>query len=322
MKKIVVTGALGHIGSRLVRYLPVVFPSAQIVMIDNLSTQRYASLFNLPPEGKYRFIEGDVLSDDLAPLIQGADCVIHLAAVTNAAGSFAIREKVERENFTGTERVAMACLKAGARMIGLSSTSVYGTQGEVVDEDCPECDLRPQSPYAETKMREENLLRKLHAERGLGTVIVRFGTIFGTSPGMRFHTAVNKFCWQAVFGQPISVWKTAYHQKRPYLDLGDALRALTFLIRNGIFNGETYNVLTLNTTVFQITETIKEFIPGLTIEFVDAAIMNQLSYDVSDKKFRSLGFETMGDIRAGIKETIDLLKGGRPYFMNAEGPGR
>lgn len=311
MRKIVVTGALGHIGSRLVRYLPGVFPSAEIVMIDNLSTQRYASLFNLPPEGQYRFIERNVLSDDLDPLIRGADCVIHLAAITNAAGSFKNREKVERENFTGTERVATACLKTGARIVGLSSTSVYGTQKEVVDEDCPECDLRPQSPYAETKLREENLLRILHADRGLETVIVRFGTIFGTSPGMRFHTAVNKFCWQAVFGQPISVWKTAYHQKRPYLDLGDAMRALTFLMKNEVFNGQIYNVLTLNTTVSQITEIIKEFIPGLAIEFVETEIMNQLSYNVSNEKFRSLGFETKGDIRAGIKETIDLLKSGR-----------
>ena len=59
--KILVTGALGHIGSRLIRELPVSFPEAQIVMIDNMSAQRYCSLFDLPREGNYSFVEGDVL---------------------------------------------------------------------------------------------------------------------------------------------------------------------------------------------------------------------------------------------------------------------
>jgi len=58
--KIVITGALGHIGFRLIREIPRIFPETEIMMIDNLSTQRYCSMFNLPPEGRYRFIEGDI----------------------------------------------------------------------------------------------------------------------------------------------------------------------------------------------------------------------------------------------------------------------
>ena len=54
--KIVVTGALGHIGSRLIRELPTIFPDANIVLIDNLSTQRYCSLFNLPTSGQLAHI--------------------------------------------------------------------------------------------------------------------------------------------------------------------------------------------------------------------------------------------------------------------------
>ena len=59
--KIVVAGALGHIGSRLVRDLPFSFPGSEIVMVDNMMTQRYCSLFNLPKEGSYRFIEAPFL---------------------------------------------------------------------------------------------------------------------------------------------------------------------------------------------------------------------------------------------------------------------
>ena len=64
-KRIVITGALGHIGSRLVRDLPVAFPGTQIIMIDNLVTQRYGSLFDLPKNGKYKFIGADILDIDL-----------------------------------------------------------------------------------------------------------------------------------------------------------------------------------------------------------------------------------------------------------------
>ena len=63
--KIVVTGALGHIGSKFIREIPLCFPEAEIIMIDNLSAQRYCSLFNLPVEGNYHFIEADVLNMDL-----------------------------------------------------------------------------------------------------------------------------------------------------------------------------------------------------------------------------------------------------------------
>ena len=60
--RIIVTGALGHIGSRVVRELPKVFPNSEIIMIDNLLTQRYASLFNLPKNVNYQFYEEDILT--------------------------------------------------------------------------------------------------------------------------------------------------------------------------------------------------------------------------------------------------------------------
>src|SRR5205814_8908477 len=125
---------------------------------------------------------------------------------------------------------------------------------------------------------------------GLKGGIYRFGTIFGISQGMRFHTAVNKFCWQAAIGQPITVWSTAYDQKRPYLDLGDACRAIEHIIRADLFDGRTYNVLTGNYTVREIVQQIRTFVPDITVQFVDNQIMNQLSYEVDDTRFRQTGF--------------------------------
>jgi len=307
--KIIITGAIGHIGSYIIRNLGIQFPMAEIIMIDNMMTQRFPSLFNLPPMGKYRFIEGDVTKMDLDIVFSGASVVIHLAAITDAAGSFDRAEELEENNYQSTVKVANACAKNGASLIALSSTSVYGTQNEVVDEDCSKEELQPQSPYAVTKLKEEKLISKLSKENGLRAIHCRFGTIFGVSPGMRFHTAVNKFCWQAVMGQPITVWNTAYDQKRPYLDLFDASRAIAFIIEKDIFDGRIYNVLTNNSTVRQVVETIREFVPDLDVEFVNNKIMNQLSYEVLDERFKSKGFVPAGSLKRAIGETISLLKG-------------
>ena len=276
-------------------------------MVDNLMTQRYCSLFNLPKEGIYQFIEADITKMDLAPLLKNVDVVVHLAAITDAAGSFGKAERIEQNNFNSTKQLAEACADGGVRLITLSSTSVYGTQADLVDEDCNNEELQPQSPYAVTKLKEERLVQQLVKDRGLKASIFRFGTIFGVSPGMRFHTAVNKFCWQAAMGLPITVWSTAYDQMRPYLDLGDACQAIAHIIRSDLFDGRVYNVLSLNATVREVVDVICTFVPALKIDFVDSEIMNQLSYEVSDARFRNTGFFPIGILEESLAEELKLI---------------
>jgi UDP-glucose 4-epimerase len=306
--RVVITGALGHIGSRLIRDLADAWPGIEIVMIDNLATERYGSLFDLPANGRYRFVEADVLEADLTPMFDGAAAVIHLAALTNWARTD-LRDRMQHVNLEGTERVARACVAAGAALLFPSTTSVYGVPYGMVDENCPPAGLQPQSLYAAWKLQSEERLRSLGAHEGLQFVIFRMGTIFGPSAGMRFHTAVNQFCWRAVARQRVEVWQTASDQFRPYLDLSDAVRGMIFALRRRQFDGRVYNVLTLNATVAHVVDVLSSFVPDVQITHVDSPLMNTLSYCVDNSRFAQLGFEFRGTLERGIGDTIAMLAG-------------
>lgn len=303
--RILVTGALGHIGSSLIHT-----PSEhELVLVDNFATQRFASLFHLNYANKVEFYELDArhLGDSSIPNFSSLTHVVHLAATTDAAGNANNRNGIFDNNFEGTKRVADLCLKFNIPLIFPSTTSVYGSQSELVDESCK--DLYPQSPYAECKIAEEQYLTEL-SKSGLKMVILRLGTIHGASIGMRFHTAVNKFVFQSKLKVPLTVWKTALHQKRPYLSLADAVQSFNHVIAKGLFDGEVYNVVTNNWNVQDIINAIKKHsLDEPTINLVDSPIMNQLSYEVSSKKFESAGFKFTGDLERDIKETLELLIG-------------
>jgi nucleoside-diphosphate-sugar epimerase len=304
---ICITGACGHIGSKLIRRLSIPHLN-KVHLVDNLLTQRYAALFDLPDGIDFLFHEIDIQSEEMRSIIKASDVLIHLAAVTDAEKSFQKKNDVEKINKRGFEYIAGLAAETGCALLFPSSTSVYGSQGEVVDENCSEKELKPQSPYAESKLHSEKLLTRLANEKGLRYVTLRIGTIFGYSIGMRFHTAVNKFIWQASKGQPLTVWTTALHQKRPYCDLDDCIRAINWFVLKDHFDNQIYNIVTNNYTVQNIVDVIQKHVPGIQISFVDSPIMNQLSYEVSNRKSEKIGLAYEGDIEAGIFKSILKLK--------------
>ena len=117
-------------------------------------------------------------------------------------------------------------------------------------------------------------------------LIMRLGTIFGNSPGMRFHTAINKFCYQAALGIPLTIWKQNYDQYRPYLGLTDCMKAVSFFLEHETY-GQTFNVLTDNFILSDIIDCIKN-ITDVKLNLVDTQILNQQSNKVSMNKNNSL----------------------------------
>ena len=196
------------------------------------------------------------------------------------------------------------CIKRKAKLIHISSTSVYGIQSEMVNENCK--NLKPQSPYADLKLLEEKTLQNL--KKNINFITFRFGTITGISKGMRFHTAVNKFCFNTVTRKDIPIWNNAIDQHRPYLSLNDAIKTIVFVINKNLFNQQIYNVLTNNYTVRNILNLIKKNNFQVKIKKTNSPILNQNSYLVSRKKIDKLGIKLKKKIYIDIKQTLNLLK--------------
>ena len=305
--RLIITGGLGHIGSGLLSNINRIKNLKEIIVFDSALKNKKNILFNLKINVKIRFIEHNILSFDLTRIINNGDLVIHLAAITNAAESFQIKKKLIKNNFLSTKKIVDISKKKKIRCIFFSSTSVYGSNDKVMYEDDFK-NLNPQSPYAECKIREEKYIIKNAKKNKMNFVILRLGTIYGVSPGMRFHTAVNKFCYQAALNKPLTIWKTALNQKRPYLDLNDAIKCIKFIISKNLFNNNIFNVITNNITLKNLLSIIKKY-KKIKIQLVSNKIMNQLSYEASNKKILNYGFKASGNLNLQIKKTLNLFKG-------------
>ncbi len=305
--RLIITGGLGHIGTGLLDHLKYIKSLSKIIIIDNLISNKINSLFKFNSRVPITFIDDDIINLNLSKILKKNDIIVHLAAITNATDSFKNRNKIYENNFNSTKKIVDAAVLRKSKCIFFSSTSVYGSNDKIMFEDDLN-NLNPQSPYAECKIKEESYILNKSKNKNLKSIILRLGTIFGTSKGMRFHTAVNKFCYQAALNKPLTIWKTAYNQKRPYLDLNDAVSCIRFIISNNLFKNQIYNVATANISIKDLLKNIKKY-KKIKIKFVSNKIMNQLSFEANCKKIEKKGFIFTGNLDKQIKKTLNLFRG-------------
>ena len=301
--KILITGGLGHIGSYVLENINKIKFIKKIYIIDNLATNRYCSLFNLPKTNKkIYFYQNDLSLKNALKNFKKVDVVLNLASLTDAEGSLKIKNKIYRNNLGIFDNILRYCKKNSSKLIHISSTSVYGEQRGLVDENCKK--LKPKSPYAEIKVKEENILKK----NKIRFVSYRFGTISGVSKGMRFHTAINKFCLYSVLGKPLPIWKSMMNKPRPYLSLRDAFKVIKFTIENNFFNNETFNILSENLTLKKIIGYFKKYKKTIKIKYEKSKLVNQYSYRVSNEKFTRKALLLKSNIYHDIKFTLKMFR--------------
>ena len=300
---ILITGGLGHIGSHFIDSINKIKKINQVYVIDNNSNNRINSLFKFKKK-KIKLIFKDLCDVNCFKTINHKiDVILHLASITNAEASVKEKKRVYKNNFGAFKNIVNFSIKNKSKFIHISSTSVYGSQDKIIGEDCKE--LKPQSPYADVKLLEEKYLKKT---KNISYISLRFGTIVGYSLGMRFHTAVNKFCFNAIMNLPITVWETAIDQFRPYLSIDDAFNSLKFIIENKYFDNKVHNILSNNYTVRQIIYYIGSFPKKINIKHTKSRIMKQLSYKVINQTGLLKKIKLKKEIKSDIKNIFFAFK--------------
>jgi len=303
--KILITGGLGHIGSYLLENINKIKKIKKIYIIDNLSTNRYCSLFDITKSNKkIYFYKKDLSTIDSLKNFKKTNIVINLASITDAESSLRIKNKIYKNNLGIFNNVIKYCAKNSSKLIHISSTSVYGEQKGLVDETCKT--MRPKSPYAEIKLLEEKILKR--NQKKIKFITYRFGTISGPSKGMRFHTAINKFCFNAFLNKPLPIWKSMMNKPRPYLSLKDAFKVFKFTIENNFFNNQTFNILSENLTLKQVIRYFKKNKKNIKIKYENSKLVNQNSYSISGEKFSKKAFKLKSKIQNDIKLTLKIFK--------------
>jgi|SRR5438552_83547 len=306
---ILVTGGAGYIGSKLIRELASnpKLKGATVRVLDNMLRERYVTLMDLPVKGHFEFMEGDIRKeDDLKAAFRDVDMVVDLAGITNAPLSFERKELTFEVNVNGGRKVLDHAINSGVEKYVYSSTaSVYGPTGGVVDEKYV---CKPISPYGESKLKAENACLEASRQNGLNATVLRLGTVFGYSIGMRFDTVVDRFTYLACIGMPLTVWESAQTEKRPYLHLLDSVNALSFVLTEPRMKGEIYNVVGENASMNRITSVIVREVPDALVIITPTPNLNQVSYELDESKIERVGFKPRHSLEEGVREIVDRFR--------------
>jgi len=310
---VLVTGGSGYLGSQLIRDLPKMAPfkGATIRILDNQLRERYVSLWNLPDGCRYEFLEGDVRNPaDLKQALQEVETVFSLSDITNAPLSFDRRELTWDTNYKGVLNLFDEALRGGVRKFVYTSTcSVYGPTSGVVNEDA-EC--KPSSPYGESKLAAEREMRDRAAEAGFDWTAIRLGTVYGWTIGMRFDTIINRFTYLAAQRRPLTVYDSAWREKRPYVSAKDAMQAYRIAATHSRAKGQVFNAVHENANMELIISAIRSVFPEVEVTTTKTPSLNQLSYEVDGSRFRALGFRPRDSIVAGVRSLAARFRAIRP----------
>ena len=134
--KILITGACGHIGSYVAENVHKIKKVKKTILVDNLGSNRFNSIFNLNKKNNLEFHIKDLNEKNSLDKFKKIDCIIHCASMTNAEKRFNKEKEMYKNNLNCLKTVINFCKKNKVKLIHLSSTSVYGKQAKIVDENC------------------------------------------------------------------------------------------------------------------------------------------------------------------------------------------
>mgnify|MGYP003649844345 FL=1 len=298
VKKILVTGGAGYVGTSL---LPLLLEKAyEVTVYDNLM-HGGNQLLPFFRNKNFHFIKGDItVKKDLAKAAKGKDLIIHLAAIVGFPACKNNPELAVNVNIHGTANLIEVTNKEQKILYG-STGSNYGKVTDICTEDTP---LNPLSLYGETKTEAEKLLIK----RG-NVIAYRFATAFGVSPRLRLDLLVNDFANKCHRDGYLVVYEK--HFMRTFIHVSDMARSFAFAIKN--FDKMKNNVYNVGSSLMNYSkEEVCNMISQKTKAFIHFEEIGQdadkRNYVVSYDKINKLGFNTSITLEEGIDEVLKALK--------------
>lgn len=298
--KILVTGGAGYKGLKLAQAL--LERGHEVTIFDNFMYGMEPALYLFQHYPRVSFVAKDIRNiaeSDVAP----HECVFHLAGISGYPACEANPHSAQMINVGGTDRL-VSCLGKGQLLIYASTTSIYGRSDEWCTEDGP---VHPASLYAVTKHEgEKRCLEHAHC------VALRFATLFGVAPRMRWDLMPNDFVMRVVHERALVLFDS--RSIRTFLHIDDAIRGyLLALDRAAQMTGQVFNVGTerMNLSKRQLAEHIKQHADFAIIdsELTDPDVRNFL---ISFKKIAALDYQPQKSLDDGIRELIALFRVYRP----------
>jgi nucleoside-diphosphate-sugar epimerase/dTDP-4-dehydrorhamnose 3,5-epimerase-like enzyme/SAM-dependent methyltransferase len=301
MKKIIITGALGYIGTELCKLYSGFSWKYEVVAIDN----RFISeRVNELKRRKIKFIQADILDlDAIKFYIEKADIVYHLAGITDVAY---VKKEADKEKDNLTVKVAiegtsniLSAMNANATIVFPSTHVVF----EGLKEAKKNLDENEKTntflAYSSSKVENENQIIK----SGKKYAIFRLGSVYGFSTDtMRINIMPNLFSKIASQNGKIKLFGGGV-QLKSLVPLIDVARCFKFVEEKNNFESGIYNLTKENLTVKNVADICKKINPKLEISTTDDEVPNK-GYSLSNKKLLKTGFKFVHNLENCIEEMI------------------
>jgi nucleoside-diphosphate-sugar epimerase len=309
--RVTVTGGAGYVGSTLV---PLLLGGGHWVRVVDALLHGGESLLGVWGHPRFEFIGGDLRdAATREAAVEGADAIVHLAAIVGDPACARVPDVAESINIDASMALLDAASGArGARFVFASTCSNYGRMADpaaFVNEASP---LRPVSLYARTKVAVEEAVLTAGRAGACCATALRFATVYGASPRMRFDLTVNEFTAEALARRRLVVYGEQFW--RPYVHVRDAARAIAHVLGAPpeLVAGQVYNVGSTkeNYRKLDIVELLRPVVPDAVIEYVPQGD-DPRDYRVSFQRIAdSLGYTITRCVADGIAEVAGMVQAG------------
>lgn len=318
MKRILVTGGAGFIGSHFIKHWLRKHPEDEIVNLDLLTyAANLESLKEIEDDPRYHFIHGDIADSAVVQkAMWGCDIVVHFAAESHVDRSIVGPQVFLQTNIKGTYVLLDAARHQGVgRFLHFSTDEVFGALPlGTEDKFTLETPYDPRSPYSASKAAADHLVRAFYHTYNLPVLIINCSNNFG--PWQHPEKFIPRAITNVLWGKPIPIYGDGLYV-RDWLYVLDNVRAIELVLKEGQV-GETYLVggMTKDVSNIEIARLILEMLgkdqsrpPEEFIEHVRDRPGHDRRYAVDWSKIhRELGWEPQHSFEEWLRVTVQWYR--------------